>query len=233
MILETWGDKLSTSFQGLWGGVVSFVPNLIVAILIVIIGWVVGALLGRVVSQIIKSLRVDEGLRRAGVDEMVRRGGIVLDSGHFVGTLVKWFIIVAFLVTAFDVLGLTQINTFLRDVVLLYLPRVIVAVLVLLVAGVLGDVMKRIVVSSSKAAGMHNSGLVGNVTKWAIWIFGVLVALSHLGIAATFVNTLFTGVIVALSLALGLSFGLGGQEAAARFIEKTRNEIASHGHDNK
>lgn len=228
MILENWSDQLTTSFQNLWSGVVSFVPNLVVAILIVFVGWVIGVLLGRVVSQVIKSLKVDEGLRKAGIDEVVRRGGVTLDSGHFVGSLVKWFVIVAFLVTAFDVLGLTQINTFLRDVVLLYLPRVILAALVLLLAGVLGDVVKKIVVTSAKAAGIHSSGLIGNVTKWAIWIFAILVALSHLGIATAFVQTLFTGFVVALSLALGLSFGLGGQEAASRFIEKTRSEITHH-----
>lgn len=228
MILETWSDKLATSFQDLWSGIVAFVPNLLVAIVIVLVGWVVGALLSRVISQIIRSLKIDEALRKAGLEDVVRRGGISLDSGHFVGSLVKWFVIVAFLVTAFDVLGLVQINTFLRDVVLLYMPRVIVAALVLIVAGVLGDVMKRVVVTSAKTAGIHSSGLAGNVTKWAIWIFAVLVALSHLGIASSFVQTLFTGVVVALSLALGLAFGLGGQDAAAKFIEKTKGEIGHH-----
>lgn len=228
MLLENLSDKFSTSFQDLWGGIASFVPNLVVAIVIVLVGWVVGALLSRVIAQVIRSLKIDDALRRAGIEEVVERGGISLDSGHFIGGLVKWFVIVAFLVTAFDVLGLTQINTFLRDVVLLYLPRVIVAALVLLAAGVLGDVMKKIVVTSAKAAGMHSSGFAGNVTKWAIWIFAILVALSHLGIAAAFVQTLFTGVVVALSLALGLAFGLGGQDAAAKFIEKTRSEIAHH-----
>jgi small-conductance mechanosensitive channel len=65
---------------------------------------------------------------------------------------------------------------------------------------------------------------LGNVTKWAIWVFAILVALSQLGIASDFIHTLFTGFVVALSLALGLSFGLGGQDAARNFIEKTRNE---------
>lgn len=228
MILENWSNTLATSFQDLWSGIVAFVPNLLVAVVIVLVGWIVGALLSRVVSQIVRSLKIDEALRRAGFDDVVRRGGLTLDSGHFLGGLVKWFVIVAFLVTAFDVLGLVQINTFLRDVVLLYLPRVIVAALVLIVAGVLGDVMKKIVVTGAKTAGIHSAGFAGNVTKWSIWIFAILVALSHLGIAASFVQTLFTGVVVALSLALGLAFGLGGQDAAAKFIEKTKSEIGHH-----
>ena len=204
----------------------TFLPNLIIAIIIVIIGWIVGALLGRVVSHIIKSIRVDEALSKAGVEDALRKGGVRLNAGNFVGALVKWFIIVVFLVAAFDILHLTQVNVFLYNVVLLYLPNVIVAVLVLLLAAVIGDVMQKLVTTSARTAEFRSAHLLGTVSRWTIWIFGLLVALSQLGIAATFIQTIFTGVVVALALALGLAFGLGGQDAAARFIEKTRQEIS-------
>jgi hypothetical protein len=226
MILQTWGDVLSRSFQNLWGGVIGFLPQLVFAILIIVIGWLIGALVGRVVAQIIRSLRVDEGLRKAGVEEALARGGINLNSGAFIGGLIKWFIILVFLVASLDVLNLDQVNDFLRGVVLFYLPQVIVAALILLVAAVIGDVMQKIVTSSAKTAGIHSARFLGSFTKWAIWIFAVLAALFQLNIASTFIQTIFTGVVVAISLALGLAFGLGGQEAAARFIEKTRQEIS-------
>lgn len=226
MIVETWGNVLTATFQELWGGIVLFVPNLIIAILIILVGWLIGALLGRVISQAIKSLKVDEALRKAGIEDALARGGMMLNSGNFLGALVKWFVIVVFVVAAFDVLQLTQVNAFLREVVLGYLPRVIVSVLVLLVAAVIGDVMQRIVTTSAKTAEIRSAKFLGVVTKWSIWIFAILVSLVQLGIASVFIQTLFTGVVVALSLALGLSFGLGGQEAAARFIEKTRQEIS-------
>lgn len=224
--VTTWGNVLTMSFQNLWQGIVSFAPSLIIAILIVVIGWLIGALIGRVISQVVRSLKVDQALRKAGVEEALSRGGIMLNSGGFLGGLVKWFVIVVFFVAAFDVLGLSQVNSFLSAVVLQYLPQVIVAVLILLVAAIIGDVMQRIVVTSARAAELHSARLLGSVTKWAIWIFALLAALYQLGIAATFIQTIFTGVVVALSLALGLSFGLGGQEAAARFIEKMRSEIS-------
>jgi small-conductance mechanosensitive channel len=224
MIINTWSSVLTESFQNLGRAVIYFLPNLVIAILIVILGWALGALVGRIVARIIRSLRLDEGLRRAGVEDVVKRGGISLNTGKFVGKLVEWFIIIVFLVAAFDVLGLTQVTIFLQQVVLNYIPQVIVAVLILLVAGVLGDFMQKLVTTSSRTAEVRTAHLLGNVTKWAIWIFAILVALSQLGIADDFIHTLFTGFVVALSLALGLSFGLGGQDAAARFIEKTRNE---------
>jgi len=225
MLLNTWGEVLTLSFQNLWVGVVNFVPNLVIAIVILVLGWLIGALLGRAIAQVFRSLKVDEGLRRAGLESFLRRGGVNLDSGAFIGALVKWFVIVMFLVAAFDILGLAQVNLFLQEVVLGYLPRVLAAALVLLVAGVVGDVTGRVVVTAARTAGVHSAHFAGAIAKWAIWIFAILVALSQLGIAAAFSQTLFTGIVIALSLALGLSFGLGGQEAAGRFIERLRSEM--------
>ncbi len=226
MMLNTWGDVLTASFQDVWMGIARFVPSFLVAVIIIILGWVLGSVVGKAIGQIFRSIRVDDALRRTGADDLMNKGGINLNSGAFVGGLVKWFVIIVFLVAAFEVLGLSQVNLFLQQTVLGYLPQVIVAVLVLLVAGVLGDVMQKIVATSSRAAGIRSANMLGTITRWAIWIFGLLVALSQLGIGATIINTLFTGVVVALALAFGLSFGLGGQEAASRYIEKVRNEIA-------
>ncbi|MCH7530050.1 hypothetical protein IIB50_02960 [Patescibacteria group bacterium] len=225
MILQTWADVLTRSLYDLWLGIVDFVPNLVVALVIFAIGWVIGAVLGRVVAQIVKSLKVDSALRSAGLEDVFSRAGFELNAGRFLGGLVKWFIIIVFLVASLDVLKLTQVNVFLQEVVLFYLPQVIVAVLILLVAAVIAEVMQSVVIGSAKAAGIRSAHFLGSVARWAIWIFAVLAALNQLGVATAFVQTLFTGVVVALSLAVGLSFGLGGQEAAARYIEKMRDEI--------
>lgn len=216
---------MTASFQNLWFGIVSFVPNLVIAVIIVILGWLIGALFGRAIWQVFRSLKVDEALRRAGFESFLRRGGINLDSGAFIGGLVKWFIIIVFLMAAFDVLGLAQVNLFLREVVIAFIPRVLVAALVLLVAGVLGDVVERVVVTAAKTADIRSAHFAGSIAKWAIWIFAILVALSQIGIATAFSQTIFTGIVIAVSLALGLSFGLGGQEAAGRFIERLRGDM--------
>lgn len=226
MLLQTWGEVLTQSFQDLWVGVIAFVPNLIVAIVIFILGWVVGAVLGRVVSQIIKAVRVDSALESAGASDVLSRAGFRLDSGAFVGGLVKWFFIIAFLVAAFDVLGLTQVNVFLQEVVLGYLPNVIVAALILLLAAVIADAMQKVVVGSAKAAEMEHAHFLGGVTRWAIWIFAIIIALSHLGIAQSFMQVLFTGVVAMLALAGGLAFGLGGRDAAGDFIGKLKKDIS-------
>lgn len=228
MLLDTWTSVLTRSFQDLSTGVISYIPSLLVAIVIFVIGWLVGAGLARIVAQIVRAARVDQALKSAGFGDVLSRAGFTLDTGAFLGSLVKWFVVVVFLVASLDVLGLTQVNAFLRDVVLSYLPQVIVAVLILLVAAVIAQVVQTLVTGAAKAAEMHSARFLGTAARYAIWIFAVLAALDQLQVATAFVQTLFTGFVVAIALALGLSFGLGGQEAAARYIERLRSEIGSH-----
>ncbi len=228
MVLQTWGEVLSASFTRLWAGVVMFIPNLIVALVILCIGWAIGMAIGRAISHFMKMIKFDEALRRAGLEELVKKAGLNLNSGHFLGGIVKYFVIVVFLIASFDVLGLNQVTAFLQQIVLGYLPQLIIAVLILLVGGVVGDVISRIVSASAKSAGLTQANFVSTVSKWAVWVFAILVALSQMGIAGAFIQTLFTGFVVAVSLALGLSFGLGGQEAAARTISRVQDSISHH-----
>jgi small-conductance mechanosensitive channel len=113
----------------------------------------------------------------------------------------------------------------LRDVVA-YLPQVIIAAIILLAAVIIADVMQKLISSSARSARLKSANFLGSVAKWVIWIFAFLIVLDHLGVATPFVQMLFTGVVIAVSLAIGLSFGLGGQSAASGFIEKMREEIS-------
>ncbi|RJQ34181.1 hypothetical protein C4556_03020 [Candidatus Parcubacteria bacterium] len=228
MIISQSANVLQQSFSDLWYAVVQFIPSILAAIIIFIIGWIVGVVLYRVVDQVVKILRVDDALKAAGLNEMAREAGFNLNVGAFLGTLVQWFTVIVFLVAALDVLGLNQVTIFLQQVVLLYLPQVIVAVLILILAAIVAETVRNIVASSARAAGAKTGELAGSVAKWAIWVFAIMAILNQLGIATEFVQTLFTGLVVAISLAFGLAFGLGGKEAAARAIEKVRSEVA-HG----
>src|SRR3989344_5544653 len=149
-------------------------------------------------------------------------------SGNFIGELIRWFIIIVFLMASLEVLGLTQVNIVLQSVVLVYLPQIIAAVIILILAAVGAELAKNVVVASARAAGTHAVYFMGALTKWVIWILAFLVALSQIGIAAEFAQMLFMGVVIGLSIAFGLAFGLGGKDAAASYIDKLRKEMSGH-----
>ncbi len=227
-LVGTWRDVLALSFKGLWTGVIMFIPNLIVAVVILCIGWAIGAVISRAISHFLKMIQFDEALKKAGVEDLVKKGGIDLNSGKFIGELVKYFIVVVFLIASFNVLHLDKVTDFLSGIVTGYLPQLIIAVLILLVGGVVGDILSRVVTASAKTASVSSANFLGVFAKWAVWVFAILVALSQVGIAGAFIQTLFTGFVVAVSLALGLSFGLGGQQAASKAIEKVQHQMSNH-----
>jgi hypothetical protein len=224
MIINQWALVLTQSFQDMWYGLILFLPRLVVALVIVIIGWLIGEGIARLVEQIVSAIKVDEALRSAGIEKAIHRAGWKLNSGAFLGFLVKWFIIIVFLLASLEVLQLTEVTLFLQTVVLTYLPHVIVAVLILLVAAVIAEAAQRVVSGSAAIANIRTANFLGTLARWAIWVFAILAALDQLGVTP-FIQTLFTGLVVALSLAFGLAFGLGGQQAAADFIKKAREEM--------
>lgn len=230
MIVTQSADVVQSSFVSLWFTVVQYLPAIVAAVVVFLIGWIVAVILYRVVVEMVKVLRIDDALKAAGLETAAKEAGIRLDIGRFLGTLIEWFVIIVFLIAALDILGLSRVTVFLQQVVLFYLPQVIVAVLILILAAVVAEAVKGIVAGAARAAGAHAANLAGTVAKWAIWITAAMAALTQLGIATAFLQTLFTGFVVALSLAFGLAFGLGGKEAAARFIERVRSEIA-HGRE--
>ena len=227
MLIQTWGEVFSTSLQGLWLGFVSFVPNLIIAIIVFIVGWVVGSVVEKALANVIGALKLDRLFQSAGVSDVLAKADIKLSVGGFIGGIVYWFIVIVFLMTSLEVVGLTQVNEFLSEVVLRYLPQVVIAALVLILATVISDAMRRIITGSAKAANVRSANMLGTIAHYAIWTFALIIALSQLGVAPQFMQILFTGIIAMLAIAGGLAFGLGGKEAASKAIDRVKDQMSS------
>jgi len=225
MLLQTWGEVFSQSLIGLWYGFIGFIPGLLGAIIIFIIGWLVASVLGKAIDQLVVALKINRLFEKAGAGEFLSRAGMRLNVSGFVAGVVKWFVVIVFLMASLQIIGLTQVNDFLREAVLYYLPKVIIASLVLIIATILADAVKKFVRSSSQAANIRSAKMLGAIASYAIWIFALIIALAELGIAIAFMQILFTGFIAALAVALGLAFGLGGKEAASRAIDKVSEEF--------
>jgi hypothetical protein len=206
--------------------IVQYVPALFAAVIFVIVGWILGVILYRIVDSACKVLRLDDVMKSAGLSDAAKEFGFKLNIGKFLGSLVMWFVVLSFLLAAFQVVGLTAVTIALEQVVLLYLPHVIQAVLVIILAAVVADFVKKFVAGSASAAGSRHGNFAGTVAQWAIWVFAVMTALLQLGIGTEFLQMLFAGFVLATSLACGLAFGLGGRDAAAKLIEKVKEDMA-------
>jgi len=222
----TWGDVFNVSLQSLWWGFIQFAPKLILAIIFFVIGWVLGALIAKAFEQVFSALKVDSLFRSIGADNFFRKAGMNLNSGYFVGQLIKWFVIIIFLLPSLNLIGLDYIASFLKDDVLGFLPRVIAAVFVLIIATIVAEFLSKTVIAGSKAMNLKSTNMLGSLVKYVVWIFAFIIALGQLGVAEGYMNTLFAGIIGMLAVAGALAFGLGGKDAAARLIAKLGEEMS-------
>lgn len=224
MVIQNWAEVVVSSFQNLWINTIQVLGNVFGALIVFIIGLIVASGIGTLVEKLVGLIRLDNALRKLGLENYLERGNLSLNSGRFLGRLVYWFLVVVFLLAASDILNFFALSSFLREVVL-YVPNVIVAVLIMLTAVVVANVIRRIIRSSVKSARLHSSGFVASLAWYSIVIFGLLTALSQLGIAVSIINALVTGFVAMLALAGGLAFGLGGRDYAASLIEKLREHF--------
>ncbi len=222
----TWGEVFNASLQELWWGFIQFAPKLILAIVFFIIGWVLGNLIARAFEQVISTLKIDKLLQSVGTDEILKKAGMNLNSGYFLGQVVKWFIIIVFLLPSLSLVGLDYVSMFLRDGVLAFLPRIIVAAFILIIAAYVSNFLSRFISSGSKALNVRSANMLGAIAKYTVWVFAFIMALGQLGIADTYMNILFTGIIAMLALGGAIAIGMGSKDFVASFLSKMKDEMS-------
>jgi hypothetical protein len=216
--ISDWGDAVFLSLSNALNAFLAAIPLVIGALLIILIGWLIAGALARLTTEV---------FRRVGADRLfAEHGGRVygertrsITPSVVAGELVKWLVRLVFLVAAANVLGLTQVSELLNDV-LLWIPNLIVAAIILLVAPLLARFVRGAIEVGAGEMGFANASLLGRIAEIAIIAFAVIIAINQLGIAANLVNTLFIGVVAAVSLAFGLAFGLGGRDVAAQLTQR-------------
>lgn len=219
-------NTFMSSSQIIWRNVMDFLPTLIIALIILVIGLIVASILGQITTKIVKSLKIDKILTTMGLTEKMREANIQLSISGVVGWIVKWFIIIATLLTVANILDLNMVSQFLGDV-LGYIPSVLVAVIILTIGLVVANFVSELVeksVSMSDFITTTSIRTLKTVTKWVIILFAVMAALSQLGIAPQLIQVFFTGIVMMFALAGGIAFGLGGKDKAREIIEKTFNK---------
>ena len=207
-----------------WQGFLNFIPRLIGSTIVFIIGWFVSVWIGRLTAEILKRLMFDKIFESKGWKDALAKADIDISPSEFIGAIVKWVLIIVSLLAAVDILGWYQFSIVLGRIVA-YLPNVIAAALIFVVTVILADIIAKLVKAGVKGMNINYARLTGEAAKWIIWIFGIFAILVQLGIASNLLLILFRGLVYFFVIAGGLAFGLGGKDAAARFLEDLRNRM--------
>ena len=216
--ISDWGDAVFLSLSNALNAFLNAIPLVIGALLIIIIGWIIAGILARLTTEVLRRVGADR-LFAEHADRVYGERTRSITPSVVAGELVKWLVRLVFLVAAANVLGLTQVSELLNDV-LLWIPNLIVASIILLVAPLLARFVRGTIEVAAGEMGFTNAPLLGRIAEIAIVAFAVIIAINQLGIAANLVNTLFIGVVAAVSLAFGLAFGLGGRDVAAQLTQR-------------
>jgi hypothetical protein len=212
------GTSIGNAIAGAIDLLILSIPRIIGFLLILIIGWIIASVLAGVVAALLRAIRFDNISQRAGITGFVQKMGLKEPPSSVVADIVKWFVRLIALVAAFDALGLPAVSQIVQQF-LLWIPNLIVAIVVLVIAGLLANLFGDVVRGATAQAGLGNPDLLAGIARAAVWGFGIIIAVNQIGVASTLVNTLFMGIVAALALAIGLAFGLGGRETAAEIVQ--------------
>lgn len=207
------GTALTTAFANALSTFFSFIPALIGAIIILLIGWVLGRVVGTLVTKALRTLKFDRIADKADISEFLRNAGLHTDAAGVIGALAKWFIYLITFQAAASTLKFPQLTVIFNEI-LAFIPRIALAVIILLIGALAGKVLAGIVRGSLKTARFGDANLLADIARWAVIAFAVVAALSQVEIAPTIVNTLWTVVIGSVGLAFALAVGLGSRDAA-------------------
>ena len=217
MIIADWYSVTMGALQGLWQGFLSFIPALLGAVIIFVIGWFISVGFGRLVANILKKARFNQIFEKGNWDEALAKADIKVDASSFIGAIIKWVLAIVFLMASVEILGLAGFAGFLSKI-LGYLPNVVVAAFIFVVAVIVADLLEKVVRVSVESIKVGYGHIVGVIVRWSIWVFAFLAILIQLSITPTLINTLFMGLVGLIVLAGGIAFGLGGKEVAGEIL---------------
>ena len=217
MVIADWTIVTVQSLQNLWQGFLNFIPALLGAIVVFVIGWFISVGVGKLISEILRRIKFNQIFEKGSWDEALAKADIKVDTSAFIGAVVKWVLVIVFLLASVEILGLFQLADFLQGV-LDYLPNVMVAALIFVVTVIVVDIIEKVVRASVESIKVGHGHMVSVVIRWSIWIFAFLAILMQLKIPPALMQTLFTGFIALMVIAGGLAFGLGGKEVAGEIL---------------
>jgi len=224
MIIQDWSNITAGALQSFWSGFLSFVPKLIGAVIVFVIGWLIAVWVGKILALILKKAKFDTIFEKAKWQEAMDKAEFKMEMSEFVGSLIKWILIIVFLLAGVEILGMSQFAGFLSGIVA-WLPNVVISVAIFVVAVVASDFLEKMMKAFVGKMSVKHVGLAGTIVKWAVWIFALLAILGQLGVAREIIQILVTGVVALIVIGGGLAFGLGGKDMAKDILDNLREKL--------
>lgn len=227
-MLQVWSVLTLAALQRAWDSFLNFIPALLAAIVIFVIGWIVAALIGKLAAEVLKRLQFNKIFEKGNWDEALAKANIKVDASGFIGAIVKWVLVIVVLQIAVGILG-ERWNDFANILsgVIGYLPNVVVAVLIFVATVIIADIVEKIVRVSVERVRVGYGHVASAIIKWAIWVFAILAILQQLRFeAATWVFELIKIAFIGVVAVFAIAFGLGGRDVAAKMIEEFKQKMS-------
>lgn len=211
-------DAIVDPLQLMWTNVMAAIPTLVAVAVILLVGWLVAAVLQKVVTRFLKLARLDTISEKAGIANVLLKGDISLTLSEIIGTLVYWLFILVTILAAVNMLNLNEAATLLNDVIL-YIPRVIAALFILVLGIFLASVLATTVRTTAANSGVTQAKGLGRLTQVIVIVFTVIQALEQLQIDVSILNLVVRATVGALALGAAIALGLGCQGIAGRYVQ--------------
>ncbi len=219
-----WGVLVAEPVTEMLTKIARFIPTLVGALVILIVGWIIAKIARNAVKRFLQLIHFDTIAEKSGISDILKKGTVRVTAGQILTGLAYWLVMIMVLVMVVNALGLTVASQLLEGL-LAYIPQVIAALFILVLGLFLGNLVFGIVHTAASNADLPKPEMLSSLARWAIVIFAVTVSLKQLGIAPFLVSTTFNIFFAGVCLALALAFGLGGREAAGKYIEQLKKHF--------
>ncbi|WP_041770346.1 mechanosensitive ion channel domain-containing protein [Metapseudomonas resinovorans] len=217
MEFDPWTQGLVNAMTSVWAPVAGFIPRLFGALVVVLLGFVVAKLLDTLLSKLLAKVGLDRLMAGTGLTKMLSRAGIQVPVSTLIGKIVYWFVLLIFLVSAAESLGLDRVSATL-DVLALYLPKVLGAALVLLAGVLLAQLVSGLVRGAAEGVGLDYAHGLGRIAQGLVIIISISVAIGQLEVKTELLNNVIAIVLISIGLAAALALGLGSREIAGQIL---------------
>ena len=218
--LNIWGHTLVDAMSALWSKLAAFVPNFLAFIVILIVGYLVARFLSAALKRALTTLNIDRFSTKIGISGTLERAGIRLEVSHILSRIIFWLLMLTFLVSATESLGLPRVSSTI-DSFVLYLPKVIGAVFILMVGLFISQFMRDVVASGAEGLGIEYARSLANAAYVLLSVIVILLAIGQLDLETEILGEIIAIIVISAGAAAALAFGLGARKVAADVLAGT------------